>query len=347
MIRGLRPTSRGFTLVELLVVIAIIGVLVSLLLPAVQAAREAARRAQCVNNLKQMGLGWLNFESSNRSLPCGGWSAYYVGDPQMGAGRGQPGGWMYQILPFVEQSAVYKITDDGNKAITAAQKAQSITLQQSIISFYSCPTRRPAQTRTYMLPNTWTPRNGDRAPDVFRGDYAANSGDSPCVINEWLNEQKSCVAQKLEWYSYDYTNLGSHEWPPTDGQSGVNYVGTEVKLKDVSDGTSNTYAVGEKYLNSDKYEGDGSDTNGDGGDNHSVYQGYDYDINRWTAYKQNDPNYPNDEPLQDRPGLTNFRIFGSAHNAGCNMLYCDGSVQSIAYGVDPEVHRLAGNRHDN
>src|SRR4029079_15206288 len=102
-------SSPGFTLVELLVVIAIIGILVALLLPAVQAAREAARRSQCQNHLKQIGLGFLNHEATDKFYPSGGWGFNYVGDPDRGAGKGQPGGWVFSVLPYIEEQAVYDI----------------------------------------------------------------------------------------------------------------------------------------------------------------------------------------------------------------------------------------------
>ena len=100
---------RGFTLVELLVVIAIIGILIALLLPAVQAAREAARRTQCRNQLKQLALGCLLHESSHGHLPAGGWGYTWTGDPDMGFGPRQPGGWIYSTLPFVEAGAIWQI----------------------------------------------------------------------------------------------------------------------------------------------------------------------------------------------------------------------------------------------
>ncbi|MCA9133857.1 MAG: DUF1559 domain-containing protein, partial [Planctomycetales bacterium] len=97
--------QRGFTLVELLVVIAIIGVLVGLLLPAVQAAREAARRMQCTNNLRQLGLAVHNYESANRRLPSG-WIANNL--------RGEPGwGWAAALLPFMEGSNLHQQIDFG------------------------------------------------------------------------------------------------------------------------------------------------------------------------------------------------------------------------------------------
>ena len=99
----------GFTLVELLVVIAIIGILVALLLPAVQAAREAARRSECTNHLKQLALGCLQHHDTFGTLPSGGWSWHWTGDPDMGFRREQPGSWLYHILPFMEEGDLHKL----------------------------------------------------------------------------------------------------------------------------------------------------------------------------------------------------------------------------------------------
>ena len=107
MIRNKR--TRGFTLVELLVVIAIIGILVALLLPAVQAAREAARRSQCQNNLKQLSVAVLNYENTHKTLPSGGWGWHWMGDPDGGYGKDQPGSWLYSILPYLEEANVRTI----------------------------------------------------------------------------------------------------------------------------------------------------------------------------------------------------------------------------------------------
>ena len=102
-----------FTLVELLVVITIIGILIALLLPAVQAAREAARMLQCQNNLKQISLAALDHEHINGWFPTGGWGYNWVGDPNRGFGRDQPGGFFYNCLPYMEQQALHDLAQDA------------------------------------------------------------------------------------------------------------------------------------------------------------------------------------------------------------------------------------------
>src|SRR3954470_12107687 len=147
-------TKRGFTLVELLVVIAIIGVLVALLLPAVQAAREAARRGQCANNLKQMGLGCLNFESAYSTLPPGPMD----GDPQAikSSGADEPTGHnyssgttccraatkkgfnqFYHILPFIEQSTLHDLgKDDPPYWPNVANNGGEDDVSRTLVSVY-------------------------------------------------------------------------------------------------------------------------------------------------------------------------------------------------------------------
>src|SRR3954468_2355351 len=105
----LRRAKRGFTLIELLVVIAIIAILIGLLLPAVQKVREAAARMQCSNNLKQMGIAMHSCHDANGYFPTGGWGWNWMGDPTRGSGKSQPGGWIFSILPYVEQDNVYRL----------------------------------------------------------------------------------------------------------------------------------------------------------------------------------------------------------------------------------------------
>ena len=102
-----RSDKSAFTLVELLVVITIIGVLVALLLPAVQAAREAARQTQCKNNVKQLALGCLGHENAIGRFPTNGWGTDWTGDPDFGTDWRQPGGWLFNVLPYIEQQPLH------------------------------------------------------------------------------------------------------------------------------------------------------------------------------------------------------------------------------------------------
>jgi prepilin-type N-terminal cleavage/methylation domain-containing protein/prepilin-type processing-associated H-X9-DG protein len=150
---------RGFTLVELLVVIAIIGVLIALLLPAVQAARESARRSQCSNNLKQIGLAFHNFQDTNGHLPTGGRDGNSDnGDPLTSCcnSTNRHGWtWLYWILPYVEGQNIFNLGTDADPNATQNLVAQST------LKTYFCPTRRDPQPY---------------GSGFYRADYAGNAG---------------------------------------------------------------------------------------------------------------------------------------------------------------------------
>ena len=167
--------SRGFTLVELLVVITIIGILIALLLPAVQSAREAARQAQCKNNLKQLALGCLSHESATHRLPTNGWGFAWTGDADRGTDWRQPAGWIYNILPYVEQQALHDMDTGKGPSSPCPARIQRICTPLSI---YNCPTRRPLAVWPWETGIPDAPvANAGVVVVAARADYAANGGD--------------------------------------------------------------------------------------------------------------------------------------------------------------------------
>ena len=318
--------SSGFTIVELLVVIAIIGLLIALLLPAVQAARESGRRLECINHLKQISLAILGHENAAKRFPTGGWGWRWVGDPDRGNGQKQPGGWAYNILPFLEQGNLHNVGSGMNDA--DKRKAAAQMLAVPLIEFI-CPTRRAAELYPYhrgIDPQTF---NAERTYSAAHTDYAINRGDFYVDAGEGPEK-------------YDDP---SYKWPDTSQFTGISFVRSTIQARDISDGLNNTYLVGEKYLNSQDYTIGKSN-----GDNSSLYQGDDLDIARSAGltYYNKDNVLVTDylPPVKDMRTWSDDFCFGSAHPYTWQASFCDGSVHSINYDIDLELHYRLGNRCD-
>lgn len=353
---GYHPPLPGFTLVELLVVITIIAILIALLLPAVQAAREAARQTQCRNNLKQLALGWLNHENAVTRFPTGGWGFAWTGDADRGNDWRQPAGWAYNILPYIEQQSLYAM----GAGLPAAQKYAAHLQRLSVpLAVFYCPSRR--MTIAYpWLPNVsgYHPIANQGMPTlVCRSDYAANGGDySPArpyrVGCSWsytppnVDAGPSDVNQVEDPITGQQTPVARNTFSAIARlATGVHYYASMLKISEVTDGMSNTYMLGEKYINPDWYL-----TGEDPGDNEAILIGDNGDITRWAdgncSWKTGDPEGGGGMPAPDKPGYGNWAIFGSAHPVGFHMAFCDGSVHMINYAVEFEIHARLANRKD-
>jgi prepilin-type N-terminal cleavage/methylation domain-containing protein len=298
---------RGFTLVELLVVIAIIGILVALLLPAVQSAREAARRSTCQNNLRQVAIAMHSHHDAIKHFPSGGWGYVWTGDPDRGSGRKQPGGWAFSILPYMEQTSLKQL---GRGASDSVKRDLAAQVASTPIASLNCPSRR--QLGTYPYGGTHEVRNAEPTAMVFKTDYAANAGDM--IVGD-LGPETIADAEN-----------GTYDWKNTAKATGVLYPRSEVSTAKITDGTSQTYLVGEKRCTPEGY---------DWGDDQHAFLGHGNDTSRYTAL-----NLP---PIPDGEVAGHTR-FGAAHVAGCYFAFADASVRLVSYDIDPEIHRRQGTR---
>jgi prepilin-type N-terminal cleavage/methylation domain-containing protein len=336
--------KRGFTLVELLVVIAIIGILVALLLPAVQAAREAARRSQCMNHVKQLGTACHLHVDTHGFLPSAGWGDWWVGCPDQGAGESQPGSWAYQLLPFIEESAKQGL-GQGFKCEDPNSRALIGEMVSTHISIFYCPSRREA--RPYPMGGRPI-RNFDQPPFAGKSDYAGSLGD--LFVSDITDVGPDSIAAAA---TYAWKNSGPgfvSAWKtrggnPSTGHTGVIFQRSEIKFNMITDGTGKTYLIGEKNLNPDDYE-----TGAAGNDDQSMYTGFDRDnvrsSNLWPYGFENSVLRPAWPPTPDTRGYDKALTFGGPHPGGWMVVFCDNSVRFQSYDMELINHSRLGNRAD-
>jgi prepilin-type N-terminal cleavage/methylation domain-containing protein len=331
------PEGRsGFTLVELLVVIAIIGVLVALLLPAVQAAREAARRTECKNRLKQLGLAAINHHDVHKHFPTGGWGWQWAGDPDAGYGPKQPGGWYYNVLAYTENASTREIGKDGDYGtISAEQKRLGKQRVETTVNLFICPTRKGSGIYPYVHSSGYA--NVDR-PDVLgRNDYAANGGSLfPGSI--WEGPRQRGTTMPGPPSSSEFTTYSTVSGPPLLRGNGVILAMSQVKIARITDGTSQVLLIGEKHIPVGEY-----DTATAAGNDQGWDLGFDLDVNRWTKQP---PLADSDKFPSHFSGDDAWSVFGSAHPAGCQFVLCDGSVHTITYDIDPKTFTRLGSIAD-
>ncbi|WP_010588438.1 DUF1559 domain-containing protein [Schlesneria paludicola] len=234
--QAVTPRTRGFTLIELLVVIAIIAVLIALLLPAVQQAREAARRTQCKNNLKQMGLGMANYESTYSRYPIPTWIT-------LGAGSAGYGGlltsncWSLAILPYIDQANAYNLYNFNLSAFDPANAAAG----RVVITSFLCPsTPRASNTITYTVDPTF-----NAALHVTAATGLTNAGAIDYISTNQVMGTFQDFAYKSPPGTYSTLNGWGVGGNTFLAGSGTNNVPINGRIGDITDGLSNTTMIGE------------------------------------------------------------------------------------------------------
>jgi prepilin-type N-terminal cleavage/methylation domain-containing protein len=436
MLRKLFGWRHGFTLIELLVVIAIIGVLIALLLPAVQKVREAANRIHCANNLKQIGLAIHNFHDTNGRFPpnpIAGWSdlpdsvaqswnygpAYDVNTVPLGV-RNQSAGVFFQILPYIEQSNLYKTNDwngiQGNFDTTTGDNRwhPSVTnfndgtktqypdarwkdsdyfinyanvpgpVEQAVVRTYNCPSRRSAQALQQWAFDNTSSSSPPGYANYRKGfsDYAfVRSAYVPMPVNSLGQYNPAADPRLVNDVGGDPNSNASNGFycatrfnEITNGIARHSIIGPltfKTTFASVKDGTSNTMMIAEKFVQPDDYgdngwgddEGIYTDAREDNGRNTGLWNDIKTPSNPsgrfpFLASSMGLPNPARDQNVPNNSDQNNWNdsscgnarglgIFGSAHPAGINAVFGDGSVHMVKFGIDPQAFNALGRMDDN
>ncbi|MBA4030445.1 MAG: prepilin-type cleavage/methylation domain-containing protein [Planctomyces sp.] len=306
--------SSGFTLIELLVVIAIIAILIALLLPAVQQAREAARRTACRNNMKQLGLAMHNYHDTHGTFTFG-WNQHGMG-------------WTAMILPQLDQGPIYgKLTfaESGPGNWNNLGSAGNQTTVGIVIPVFRCP----SMSQPMFVYDTNHQTN--RVPGSYR---ACASGTA---IYDWDN----------------YTPSGA-EWLYNTPQNGMCFGASAVRMRDVTDGTSNTILIGESYTDATfvqdnvtpdvwyigSFQIDAWDVNADGTPTSGAISG----SNEFTEFVGSTGAPLNSRLIAATNGFQKQAAFGSYHTGGAMFTLADGSARFISDNIDTTVYRSLGTK---
>ena len=309
-LRGATPmvnfrAKKGFTLIELLVVIAIIAILIALLLPAVQQAREAARRTQCKNNLKQMGLALHNYHDVHLVFPA---ASYQNTGANYNDDRGASYGWGTMILPYIDQAPLFNLLSPGtpeNLSDAVGANGAKLAAMKNPFPAFRCPS--------------------DTAPDINTHHMIPNG---TATAADWQALSTSNYVGSNHTNRVERTNANGMFVSATRINGNAN---VKVRMRDITDGTSNTIAVGERAW---KLEGvtlgasvvfghRGNDSNADPNSNHGFVMGL------------GGARFPiNDTSSVGSPVGSSFHSYSSLHEGGAQFLMADGAVRFISENID-------------
>lgn len=342
LVRGFRPRRAGFTLVELLVVIAIIGILVAMLLPAIQSAREAARRTQCTNNQKQLGVAALNAHEAKKHFPHGNYNYIYqhTTTPTPYNGKYNRRCWMQDIMAHFEETALADRFEEFMKTHGLAWEFPECSTPIAVLQCPSDGANPKVSTFTYgTLGVVGPPPSGDGkgASQGFSGNYIACSGS--------------------KYFNPGPASFGNPVYKNSAKLDGIFFAVSKIRFKDITDGSSHTAMFSELILSPDESDDDvrgryyaGSPQGG---------------VNFTTLYtpnasKADEINGLSQRPVPMAPGIwcgglnsecspaqDQFVIARSYHPGGVNLTMADGSVHFVGDAVDPLLYQALGSRNGN
>lgn len=302
--RALRPNRGGFTLIELLVVIAIIAILVALLLPAVQQAREAARRSTCKNQLKQIGIGLHNYHDVHDTLPPGGMSG------------GNELSWLVMILPSIDYTTLYDTVNFDRHAVgggTVGYPAYDTVLGNQRISVFLCPSsnkeRENASTTQYT--------------NHYYGNMGPTTGQGTGGTTQYTCQSTSTTVLECD-AGVPHGGFGTR---------GILGRDSRINFRDITDGTSSTIMVGEI---SNHTTLTGADMVG--------YRKWHRGFQGSASGATKNVTFPINTTTYNGSNNFNEISFGSNHSGGCHVLLADGAVTFVSENIDMTVYQDAATR---